>query len=64
MTLELETGFTKSSIRRLESRFLSLDKDHKGYLERRDLMVIPEVWKKSRHLLFESVNIVIGLKNF
>ena len=43
MTLELETGFTKSSIKRLESRFKSLDKDHKGWLERRDLMTIPEV---------------------
>ena len=43
MTLELETGYTKSSIKRLESRFKSLDKDHKGWLERRDLMTIPEV---------------------
>jgi hypothetical protein len=36
----------RSSIRRLESRFHSLDKDHKGYLERRDLMTIPEVTVK------------------
>lgn len=43
MTLELETGFTKSSIKRLESRFKSLDKGHKGYLEKRDLMTVPEV---------------------
>jgi len=43
MTLELETGFTKSSIRRLQSRFKSLDKGSKGYLEKRDLVSIPEV---------------------
>ena len=43
MTLELETGFTKSSIRRLQSRFKSLDKDTKGYLEKRDLVSIPQV---------------------
>ena len=43
MTLTLETGFTKASISRLESRFRSLDKDNKGYLERRDLMCISEV---------------------
>jgi Ca2+-binding EF-hand superfamily protein len=44
MTLEMETGYSKSSIRRLENRFKSLDKGDKGYLEKRDLMSISEVF--------------------
>jgi hypothetical protein len=44
MTLEMETGYSKSSIRRLENRFKSLDKGDKGFLEKRDLMSISEVF--------------------
>uniref|UniRef100_A0A7E4ZZ80 Calcineurin B homologous protein 1 n=1 Tax=Panagrellus redivivus TaxID=6233 RepID=A0A7E4ZZ80_PANRE len=38
-----ETGFTKNQIVRLYSRFLSLDKQGRGYLDREDLLRIPEL---------------------
>lgn len=41
--LNSETGFTEHQIRRLYSRFSHLDKRSKGYLERQDLMLIPEL---------------------
>ena len=56
MTLTLETGFTKSSISRLESRFKSLDRDNKGYLEKKDLMCISEVSIYKLHLKWAFIN--------
>ena len=41
--LQAETGFSKSNIRRLHNRFNHLDKERKGYLEKKDMMTIPEV---------------------
>jgi|UniRef100_A0AC35F1V8 calcineurin B family protein 1 len=38
-----ETGFSKNQIVRLYSRFLSLDKQGRGYLDREDLLRIPEL---------------------
>jgi len=40
--LEEETGFTANQIERLYSRFTSLDKQQKGYLQREDFLRIPE----------------------
>jgi len=50
--LKAETGFTDDNIKRLYSRFQHLDKDRKGYLEKQDLMDIPEVSAKT--ILFSS----------
>ncbi|KHN87998.1 Calcineurin B homologous protein 1 [Toxocara canis] len=41
--LAKETGFTNRQILRLHSRFLSLDKDGKGVLDRDDFFNIPEL---------------------
>lgn len=41
--IEGETGFQKDEVRRLYSRFAHLDKGSKGFLERQDLMLIPEL---------------------
>lgn len=38
-----ETGFTQNQIKRLYSRFTSMDKDTKGYLTRQDFLLIPEL---------------------
>lgn len=38
-----ETGFTRNQIVRLYSRFLSLDKQGRGYLDRDDFLRIPEL---------------------
>ncbi|VDD96302.1 unnamed protein product [Enterobius vermicularis] len=38
-----ETGFTRKQITRLHTRFLSLDKHGRGYLERDDFFAIPEI---------------------
>lgn len=38
-----ETGFTSNQIERLWSRFTSLDKHQKGYLNREDFLRIPEL---------------------
>jgi calcineurin B family protein 1 len=38
-----ETGFTQNQIKRLYSRFTSMDKDNKGYLTRQDFSRIPEL---------------------
>ncbi len=38
-----ETGFTKTQVRRLFSRFHHLDKEGKGFLTRDDLMLVTEV---------------------
>jgi len=41
--IEEETGFSSNQIERLWSRFTSLDKQQKGYLEREDFLRIPEL---------------------
>ncbi|CEF62492.1 EF-hand domain and EF-hand domain pair-containing protein [Strongyloides ratti] len=38
-----ETGFSRNQIVRLYSRFLSLDRQSRGYLDREDLLRIPEL---------------------
>ncbi|MFH4974436.1 hypothetical protein AB6A40_001145 [Gnathostoma spinigerum] len=38
-----ETGFSRNQIVRLYSRFLSLDKQGRGYLDRDDFLRIPEL---------------------
>lgn len=38
-----ETGFTPNQIKRLYSRFSSLDKENRAYLKREDFMRIPEL---------------------
>uniref|UniRef100_A0A914CLX3 EF-hand domain-containing protein n=1 Tax=Acrobeloides nanus TaxID=290746 RepID=A0A914CLX3_9BILA len=38
-----ETGFSKNQIVRLYSRFLSLDRQGRGYLDREDFLRIPEL---------------------
>merc|ERR1712233_198587 len=38
-----ETGFTVSQLTRLYERFEKLDLDNKGYLEREDLLSLPEL---------------------
>jgi len=43
--LQAETGFSKANIKRLHHRFDHLDKEKKGYLTKKDLMAIPEVFK-------------------
>ena len=42
-SVEDETGFTHGQISRLHSRFTKLDEDGKGYLEREDMLAIPEL---------------------
>ena len=42
-SIENETGFTSSQIKRLYNRFTSLDKDTTGYLTKQDLLRIPEL---------------------
>jgi len=41
--IQTETGFTPNQIERLYSRFSSLDKQSKGYLNREDFLRIPEL---------------------
>ena len=41
--IEEETGFTLGQIGRLHSRFTKLDQESKGYLEREDMLSIPEL---------------------
>jgi calcineurin B family protein 1 len=41
--IEDDTGFTLGQISRLHSRFIKLDQENKGYLERDDLLSIPEL---------------------
>ena len=41
--IEDDTGFTLGQISRLHSRFTKLDLENKGYLEREDLLAIPEL---------------------
>ena len=41
--LHRETGFTHHQIKRLYMRFNSLDKEDKGYLQMKDLQLIPEL---------------------
>ena len=41
--IQSETGFTPNQIERLYSRFSSLDKQGKGYLNREDFLRIPEL---------------------
>ena len=41
--IEDDTGFTLGQISRLYSRFTKLDLENKGYLEREDLLAIPEL---------------------
>ena len=41
--IEDETGFTLGQISRLYSRFTKLDQESKGYLEREDMLSIPEL---------------------
>lgn len=38
-----ETGFTTNQVKRLYSRFTSLDKDNTGYLDKTDFERIPEL---------------------
>ncbi|CAF0828216.1 unnamed protein product [Brachionus calyciflorus] len=38
-----DTGFAPNQIKRLYNRFTTLDKDTKGYLDRQDLLKIPEL---------------------
>ena len=38
-----ETELSKSSLRKLYSRFLHLDRGKKGYLDRSDFLTVPEV---------------------
>jgi len=42
-SIQTETGFTPNQIERLYSRFSSLDKQSKGYLNREDFLRIPEL---------------------
>ena len=42
-SVEDETGFTHGQISRLHSRFTKLDENGKGYLEREDMLAIPEL---------------------
>ncbi|VDD92326.1 unnamed protein product [Enterobius vermicularis] len=42
-TISCETGFSRNQIVRLYSRFLSLDKQGRGYLDRDDFFRIPEL---------------------
>ncbi|KAI6652224.1 Calcineurin B homologous protein 1-like [Oopsacas minuta] len=41
--LHKETGFTHHQIKRLHRRFNALDKEDKGYLQMKDLQLIPEL---------------------
>ncbi|MCP9264469.1 Ethanol sensitive with low memory, isoform A [Dirofilaria immitis] len=41
--ISAETGFSRNQIVRLYSRFLSLDKQGRGYLDRDDFLRIPEL---------------------
>ena len=41
--IEDDTGFTLGQISHLHSRFTKLDQENKGYLEREDLLAIPEL---------------------
>ena len=41
--LEVETELSKSSLKKLYSRVLDLDRNSKGYLDKGDLLAIPEV---------------------
>ena len=41
--LHSETGFTLHQIKRLHMRFNALDKEDKGYLQMKDLQLIPEL---------------------
>lgn len=50
--LKAETGFTDDNIKRLFTRFQHLDKDGKGYLDKDDLMAIPEVCSQTSDILF------------
>ena len=38
-----DTGFTRHQLHRLFLRYRHLDKRHKGYLKKIDLLVLPEV---------------------
>lgn len=38
-----ETGFSAKQVKRLYSRFTSLDKDNTGYLDKQDFVRIPEL---------------------
>uniref|UniRef100_A0A1I8AC48 Calcineurin B-like protein 1 n=1 Tax=Steinernema glaseri TaxID=37863 RepID=A0A1I8AC48_9BILA len=42
-SIQKETGFSRNQIVRLYSRFLSLDKQGRGYLDRDDFLRIPEL---------------------
>jgi calcineurin B homologous protein 1 len=42
-SISAETGFTKNQIKRLYTRFTSLDKHSSGYLSKSDFLNIPEV---------------------
>ena len=41
--IKAETGFETRQVRRLFMRFKHLDRLHKGYLEKSDLLVLKEV---------------------
>lgn len=41
--IQRETGFTRRQILRLHTRFLSLDKEGRGYVDRDDFFTIPEL---------------------
>jgi calcineurin B family protein 1 len=41
--IEADTGFTLGQISHLHSRFTKLDQEKKGFLERGDFLVIPEL---------------------
>jgi Ca2+-binding EF-hand superfamily protein len=41
--LKVDTDLSKSNLRKLYSRFQHLDRGNKGYLDKSDLMTIPEV---------------------
>ena len=38
-----DTGFSPKQVKRLYSRFTTLDRDNTGYLDRQDLVRIPEL---------------------